>query len=224
MENESPSKNLLTSVDIECDSSFSEQNGWTIRHLVNQDLESVAQLCQDCFPLSYGSDWLVDVCNQRFIAFALFHYDKLTSLLVAELKSLSQCDIEDQDIGSNDEPVCYIMSLAVNAAYRRRGIATILLNHLKTIVFDKPPFPKIIFLHVLATNFGAINFYKQNGFLHHSTLPNYYQIHHIYHEAYTMVLNVNGHRSWTLKVKEVCSMAAAIVLSPIRYLFRLKFF
>ncbi|KAI6241183.1 N-alpha-acetyltransferase 60 [Aphelenchoides fujianensis] len=125
------------------------------------------------------------------------------------------------------QEVCYIMSLAVSSEYRRRGIASLLLNHLRRTVLEQPPYPNIVFLHVLGTNLGAINFYKRLGFYHHSTLPNYYMINGIYHEGFTFVWHVNGRRSRWRSVQRACaaiSAAAALVLSPLRSLLRLKFF
>lgn len=79
--------------------------------------------------------------------------------------------MQDRDISSRQEAcVIYVMSLAVSLEHRRRGLASILLKHLQETTVKTPPFPDIVFLHVLATNRGAISFYKKHGFRHHKTL------------------------------------------------------
>ncbi|KAI6182619.1 N-alpha-acetyltransferase 60 [Aphelenchoides bicaudatus] len=175
--------------------SVSSDIEWDIRNLGSNDLSAVCKICRESFPLEYSESWFEEVCSGRYISFGLFHFGTLTGLLVAELKFLGSCDIEDQGIGrTNSDVVVYLMSLAVTSKYRRKGIATLLLNHLKTTVLEKPPFPKIVFLHVLSTNHGAISFYKDNSFIHHSTLINYYMINGVYYEGLTFVHYANGKR------------------------------
>jgi len=196
---------------------------------VEQDFDAVCRICKESFPLDYPQSWFKEVVTGKFISFGLYYGDLLTSLLVAEVKLASQCDQEDRDLCISDQHqqsyVVYILSLAVSSAFRRRGIATILLNHLMKTVVKKPPYPKMVFLHVLSKNYAAINFYKQNGFKHHSTLLNYYQIVEegltVFYDGFTFVIYTNGGSSpWSFK--ELCNLIMSILCAPCRLLLRLK--
>jgi len=228
----SPSTSSLNSSDSEMPTP-SIGGDWHIKHLCEENLEAVRQICNDSFPLSYPLSWFQEVVAtpRRYISYGLFRNDILTSLLVAEIKLLSECDLEDQDLElrllNYKEPqayVVYILSLAVAREHRRRGIATILLKYLlKNYVINKDPLPRLVYLHVLHSNTAAISFYRKNNFRYHKLLSNYYQIKEEYHDGCTMVLNINHERrsSWSL-VKEFCNLLGAIFCAPLRLLLRLK--
>jgi len=155
---------------------------WQIRNLVQDDFDDVYNLCRASFPLNYPHNWYRDVVNGTYISFGLFftspdNKPQLTSLLVAELKRVCDCDIEDQCLHKDPGAyVIYILSLAVNELFRRQGIATVLLKFLMSTYVGVHPFPKLVYLHVLSLNESAIKFYQKNGFIHFATLKNYYEI------------------------------------------------
>lgn len=168
---------------------------WQIKNLTREDFEDVCSLCRSSFPLDYPIYWFQEVVEGKYISFGLFFHSEpecskpeLTSLLVAEKKRIRDCEPEDRNLHKDpDATVIYILSLAVQRKYQRMGIATLLLNYLKSTYFD-PPLPQLIFLHVLCENEVAINFYKKNGFKHHATLKDYYQIDNMFRSGYTFVL------------------------------------
>jgi ribosomal protein S18 acetylase RimI-like enzyme len=216
-----------SSVSNNCNSSSSNNiltsNGWKIENVAVKDFDAVQQLCRDSFPLDYPESWFEEVVNGRFIAFGVYHGEFLTSLLVAELKRIGDCDPEDRELDGNpDSLVVYILSLAVHQLYRRKGIASILLDHLIKSVVNVPPYPKIVFLHVLATNYGAINFYKRSGFQHFATLANYYFIDGTYQSGCTFALYTN--RFNTYSIKEFFNFIMAFLCRPFCSAFRQKLF
>lgn len=99
-----------------------------------------------------------------------------------------------------DSLVGYILSLGVRRAYRRNGIASLLLEQLLAhVTAPERSSVKAVFLHVLSTNSPAIQFYQRCHFRLHSFLPYYYLIHGICRDGFMYVLYVNGgHAPWGL--------------------------
>uniref|UniRef100_A0AC34QJ83 N-alpha-acetyltransferase 60 n=1 Tax=Panagrolaimus sp. JU765 TaxID=591449 RepID=A0AC34QJ83_9BILA len=222
--NDSTSSSSVSSILLPELSQPGDTARWTIEYLKPKDLNAVQRICRDSFPLDYPESWFQEVVAGRFIAFGVFHGEILTSLLVAEIKRISECDQEDRDLVRDpDTLVCYILSLAVSSEYRRRGIASFLLDHLMKFHVNSPPFPKIVFLHVLHSNLGAINFYKKSGFQHHTTLQNYYLIGEVYEAGCTFVLNTNRSTS-SGSIKEMFNFICAFLCKPFRSFFRPKIF
>ncbi|VDK59462.1 unnamed protein product [Cylicostephanus goldi] len=130
----------------------------------------------------------------------------------------------DRDIISDSGAhVVYMLSLAVAHAYRRLGLASRLLRHLLDSVVDNPPFPKAVFLHVLSTNTAAIQFYKSNGFVHHTTLLNYYRLKSEYGDGCTYVLYTNGSRP-PFSLNDICRYVATALCFPVKALCRTLFY
>ena len=67
---------------------------WRIGELRERDLAAVCAICKESFPLDYPESWFKEVVTGKYISFGLFQRGELTSLLVAEVKLLSQCDLE----------------------------------------------------------------------------------------------------------------------------------
>ncbi|KAK0428953.1 hypothetical protein QR680_011104 [Steinernema hermaphroditum] len=214
-----------------CSSSQSQRlcdelsSDYELRRLCPSDFIAVKRICSEAFPIEYPDNWYDDVVGGKLLSYGLFHQrTELTSVIVAEIKPLCQCNVEDRDIYTDQNArVIYILSLAVDARFRRKGIATMLLNYLIDFVAAQEfPQPKVIYLHVLNKNHSAINFYRRNGFRYHTTLLNYYRIGNIYYDGLTYVLYINGTRPpWSLY--EMCSLVSSFLCFPLRYLFKLKF-
>lgn len=91
----------------------------------------------------------------------------------------------------------YIMILNVLAAYRRRGVASKLLNH----IFEnaaKDPTVSEVYLHVHTTNKEAIDFYLSKGFENVEEIKDYYK-HISPPDAYKLRLGIESVREMLAK-------------------------
>ncbi|KAH0946062.1 hypothetical protein HN011_005218 [Eciton burchellii] len=174
-----------------------------LRFLCPDDLEEVRSLCQDWFPIDYPYSWYEDITSSsRFYALAAVYGGVIIGLIVAEIKPYAMLNKEDRGIlcsslGKNCL-VGYILSLGVRRAYRRNGIASLLLEQLLAhVTAPERSSVKAVFLHVLSSNAPAILFYQRCHFRLHSFLPYYYSIRGKCKDGFTYVLYVNGgHAPW----------------------------
>ncbi|XP_043250422.1 N-alpha-acetyltransferase 60 [Colletes gigas] len=169
-----------------------------LRFLCPDDLKEVRALCQDWFPIDYPYSWYEDITSSsRFYALAAVYGGVIIGLIVAEIKPYAKLNLEDHDIlCSNlgkDCLVGYILSLGVRRAYRRNGIASLLLEQLLAhVTAPERSSVKAVFLHVLCSNSPAILFYQRCHFRLHSFLPYYYSIRGKCKDGFMYVLYVNG--------------------------------
>lgn len=176
-----------------------------LRFLCPDDLEEVRTLCREWFPIDYPYTWYKDITSSsRFYALAAVYGGVIIGLIVAEIKPYIKLNKEDREILCSslgkDSLVGYILSLGVRRAYRRNGIASLLLEQLLAhVTAPERSSVKAVFLHVLSTNSPAIQFYQRCHFRLHSFLPYYYLIHGICRDGFMYVLYVNGgHAPWGL--------------------------
>ena len=126
--------------------------------------------------------------------------NEVIGFIVADIKRQSSCNSEDIGLVSKsfgDDPlVAYILSLGVVTENRRNGIASLLLSHLVKHLnneeFDKC---KAIYLHVLSSNVGAIEFYEKQNFSLYKRLPLYYLINGQCKDGLTYVKYINNGRA-----------------------------
>ena len=76
---------------------------------------------------SYPMNWYMDITtNPKFHSLAAILNNKLVGLLVAEIKSQSDCNLEDQNLLSRrfdrSTKVVYILVLGVVSEHRRKGM------------------------------------------------------------------------------------------------------
>ncbi|PAV76520.1 hypothetical protein WR25_13647 [Diploscapter pachys] len=191
-------------------------NRLKLRQLQPADLAAVKSLCYSSFPIQYPECWFNEVVSSNsLISYGFFDSGRhLCALIVAEVKSIAQCNAEDREIVPYDPSVfvVYILSLAVDAAYRRMGLATRLLQHLFDIAVNLPPYPKAVFLHVLSTNYQAVKFYKANG--------NYYRFDDGFGDGCTYVKYANGARP-PRSMQEMCRYVTNAFAYPARVFYKM---
>lgn len=189
-----------------------------LRFLAPDDAPEVRRLCTDWFPIEYPDSWYHDITsNPRFFALAAMYGGRIIGLIVAESKPQSQCNREDAGLlAGNFAPtahVAYILTLGVVREYRRNGIATLLLDSLLSHLSqhssssssvggggsDASVSCKAVYLHVLASNTSALQFYERRRFRPHAFLPLYYSVRGAPRDGYSYVLYINGgHPPWTI--------------------------
>jgi len=198
---------------------------FNLRYLMPADIDAVKTLCAQVFPIEYPDCWYNEITsNQQLISLAAstFADNRIVAILVAEMKTLNQCNFEDRDILAKsfaaNTRVAYILSLGVLPEYRRRGLAGRLLDHLlhyltSTVTGDA----KAVYLHVLCENATAIRFYERRRFRRHAVLVHYYRIDDVPCNGYTYVLYVNGGEA-PFSLHEWCATATALLVYPLRRL------
>ncbi|PAA72623.1 hypothetical protein BOX15_Mlig022228g1, partial [Macrostomum lignano] len=157
-------------------------NSVSLRRLYPPDTDDVKCLAKHLFPIDYPDSWFHDiVTNDRFYTQAALLGNEMVAMLVAEVKPIAIVNKEDADLLSCQFPpetkVCYLLSIGVSQPYRRRGLARLLLSNLLSHLHASLGSQvKCVYLHVLATNRAAIEFYQGQGFQLHCRLPFYYVI------------------------------------------------
>uniref|UniRef100_A0A0N4ZIE3 N-alpha-acetyltransferase 60 n=1 Tax=Parastrongyloides trichosuri TaxID=131310 RepID=A0A0N4ZIE3_PARTI len=179
---------------------------WEIRHLSKDNLYAVKAICEESFPVQYPDTWYEEVVNGGFISFGYFCNNVLTSLMICEIKQIKEYEADDRRLLSDyNGYALYILSLAVKAEHRRKGIAGNLLKYLLSDILKKNTHVGVVFLHAVTHNYGAIKFYKKSGFKLHTTLRNYYLIDGMYYDGYTFAYYVNGYKDprWCLELMQM---------------------
>mmetsp|Transcript_35728 Transcript_35728/g.93394 ORF Transcript_35728/g.93394 Transcript_35728/m.93394 type:complete len:214 (-) Transcript_35728:742-1383(-) len=171
---------------------------FTGRRLQPKDRGTVKFLHDQWFPVRYPDHFftLATSPDSALQSEVLLHPEtnEFAALAVWRQCSMAQVDVEDRDIlppaqhdGSRHDAI-YILTIGVAAEYRRCGLASRLIRNLIAHAeADRNPHCRCVYLHVLATNEGAIRFYTSHGFTRHALLKNYYDIAGEKRDAYTYV-------------------------------------
>ena len=87
--------------------------------------------------------------------------------------------------------IAYILTLSTSSDFRRRGLATKLLERALAHARSNRNCGAV-YLHVITYNVAAIRFYENQGFVNIGVLGDYYFIDGVHHDAFFFVLHVNG--------------------------------
>jgi len=172
-------------------------------------LEQLRALYDASFPIKYGDAFY------EALAMGVYNGKPLVSV-VAEINgviigaaSASYDSSGHQLVNANREAI-YILTLAVSPAWRRQGIATALMHAIATWAKAQPNVDAE-YLHVLATNSSAINFYESNGFLNYKREIGFYPINNALEDAYLLVRYFHGIQAPPLQVESVWERVWGIV-------------
>ncbi|KAI3382884.1 hypothetical protein SNEBB_003568 [Seison nebaliae] len=127
---------------------------------------------------------------------------ELIGIVVGEYRNIYSCSPEDHRIlwpRSKDHTqlnCAYIVSLAVTKSARRLGLASLLVKFYleEAIRFGC----SVCFLHVLSTNFQAINLYRRFNFTESHKLKRYYSINNRREDASCYSILINNSTRFTL--------------------------
>ena len=118
------------------------------------NVEQFKTLCVSTLPVRYSSKFykeLLDRVPPELIKFAFWNGFAVGSIC---------CRIEQNEEGGAKR--LYIMTLSILPAYRRRGIASTLLNHVMDAA-KKMGGVVDVYLHVQTSNQDALDFYARKG-------------------------------------------------------------
>ena len=130
----------------------------------SNNINMLRKLNSVIFPVVYNDRFYSDILltPEDFTMFAYFQGFVIGSVC---------CRIEP---GEGGRKKLYIITLGVLAAYRKRGVASQLLNKVISATKDHPEIYEVA-LHVQTSNTDAISFYTKHGFEQGEMLENYYK-------------------------------------------------
>lgn len=134
-----------------------KQNNYTLLPMLPEHVAQVAQIERQCFSLPW-----TEACIEKELT------NSLSLWLVAVDGHAVVGYIGSQSVlGEGD-----VMNLAVEPGYRRKGIASMLLDGLQQALREKEVYS--LTLEVRASNEAAIDLYHKHGYIQVGRRPNYY--------------------------------------------------
>jgi ribosomal-protein-alanine N-acetyltransferase len=110
---------------------------------------------------------------------ALWNREQFTAELRLDFSNLmvleSDGNINGYCVFWNVAEELQLNNFGIRPGYRRRGLGTLMLNHIMALHDAKKPRPRKIILEVSSENHPAIGFYKKNGFIETGRRNKYYK-------------------------------------------------
>lgn len=143
----------------------------SLRFLVPQDLPEVERLLKECFPKDYSNTWYDDIASKRgrFCAVGGVIDGRIVGVVIAKTRTylrLPKKILAKKSRGSTNR-ICYVFFLCVPEDFRRKGIASRLLEKVTSHLSCDGGRVKAVYLHVQKTNSNVIALYERNGFQQH---------------------------------------------------------
>lgn len=148
--------------------------------ITKDNVEQLRMINTSSFPVSYNDKFYEDVVNRRDEDLCKFAYWNgfVVGAICGRLEPIPEADLDGAEPGRKR---LYIMTLAVLAAYRGRGVGKQMvksvLDHVaENIDTDKYADVDEVTLHVQTSNDGAQKFYTEGfGFQKGKMVENYYR-------------------------------------------------
>eukprot|EP00835_Amoeboradix_gromovi_P005077 NODE_444_length_8544_cov_0.465127.p6 type:complete len:165 gc:universal NODE_444_length_8544_cov_0.465127:7351-7845(+) len=124
---------------------------------------------QRTFPVKYQKSFYLDVIDK--------HSDLCIGLTFKNfLIGTICCRIQKNTILPFDGSHAYIMLLGIDIQFRKKGLASQLLQYILDKIDLEYKLVTFLYLHVQINNATALNFYKKHGFIIYRVDRDYYQI------------------------------------------------
>ncbi len=133
-------------------------SGLTVRKMKKEDLDRVSQIEKECFSTPWSRDAFEDMIDNPL---ALYMVAEDNGYVVANCGVISAA-------GEGD-----ICNVAVDPAYRKRGIGEKLLSEIMNVA-SKELLVEAFTLEVRASNKAAISLYEKLGFVNEGIRPGFY--------------------------------------------------
>ncbi|EFJ25516.1 hypothetical protein SELMODRAFT_413610 [Selaginella moellendorffii] len=168
------------------------------------DLEILQEIHEALFPIKYELEFFMSVVHGRgVVAWAAVDTgrsdgrgEQLVGFITARMIKASEAEGEDilgYDVLKADRNLLYILTLGVVKPYRNFGIASALVWQVIEYA-RRISSCRAVYLHVIAYNRAAINFYQKNTFRCLRRLSKFYHINGHHYDAYLYIYYVNGGR------------------------------
>ncbi|XP_039141156.1 histone acetyltransferase MCC1 isoform X1 [Dioscorea cayenensis subsp. rotundata] len=174
------------------------------RPILPSDLDVLEQIHAKLFPIRYEREFFLNVVNGHgIVSWAAVDIglnsqsDELIGFVTTRVIAAHDSEIEDlltSDASRKDATLVYILTLGVVERYRNHGIAGSLVREV-TKYASSMTNCRAVYLHVIAYNQPAINFYQKMQFKLIRKLHKFYYIKGRHYDAYLFVYYVNGGRS-----------------------------
>ncbi|XP_038982324.1 LOW QUALITY PROTEIN: histone acetyltransferase MCC1-like [Phoenix dactylifera] len=169
------------------------------------DLEVLEQIHAALFPIRYEREFFFNVVNGHgIISWAAVDIsrpdgqnDELNWICHYAYYPAKESEIDDllrYGASRKDQILVYVLTLGVVERYRNLGIATSLVREVIKYASSIPNC-RAVYLHVIAYNQPAINFYKKMLFKLVRRLPKFYYIQGQHYDSYLFVYYVNSGQS-----------------------------
>ena len=120
-----------------------------------------------------------EICEIESAGSALWDMRQITEELRLDFSNPTVLESDGHIIGYcvfwNVADELQLNNFGIRPEYRRRGLGTLMLNHIMTRYDAEKPRPGKIILEVSSENLPAISFYKKNGFIETGRRKKYYK-------------------------------------------------